>query len=265
MNKFYNLKLNWILIRVGFLKFSTYLEATLVSFISGFIFILVQYFVWKSIGYSSGSASYGIDEIYSYIVFSQVLYCIFPNQVSRQLTKLISSGDISFVLLKPLTIFKQLFVENLGTSLYKFIFVSIPILASGFIIGNINIKSVNIPIFLFVIVLSYMIYFILEMIFGILAFYTTSSWGISSLKYAIITLLAGRFMPISLYPLWAQSILSVMPFKFMYDIPIEILLGNNITGASILIVEQLISILVLLLIYIYAYSRALKRLVIQGG
>ncbi len=254
-----------ILFKVGFLKLSKYVEATLVNLCSSFMFIFVQFFVWNAIIHNSKSIEYSFFQMFSYIIYSQFLTSIYPGGLGKQLGRLVESGDISLYLLKPLSITKQLIYENMGTSIYKFIFTSLPIFMMGIILSKNNLCVNNFMYFLISVCTSYIIFALIDVVFGIIQFYTKSSWGINSLKYAIITLFSGRLLPLGIYPKWCLNVLDSMPFKYLYDVPIQIVIGKNMDFIEKELLWSLIWIIILYVVYKICFHRAIKKITVQGG
>ena len=100
---------------------------------------------------------------------------------------------------------------------------------------------------------------------GLISFYSISSWGISSLKYAIITLLSGKFLPLSLYPGFIKTIINILPFKIMYFLPLNYIVKSNSVVFLENVVFQLFWILIIYLKNMVLFNRMVKRLIIQGG
>ncbi len=254
-----------ILFKVGFLKLSSYIEASLVNTISILIFVVIQYYVWLSILNSNNSIEYSFLQMFSYITFSQIIACVYPGGIGKQLGNMILSGEISIALLKPISLVKQLIYENLGVSLYRFLFISIPVFIISSLISGFKLCYNNVWLFIATYILSYVIYIYIDLLFGLMQFYTTNFWGISSLKYAIITLCSGRIFPLSIYPKWSQKILDMLPFQYLYDLPLGIIINpENISGWGV-IIGMIIWIMVLSIIFQLFYKVAVKKVSIMGG
>lgn len=259
------IKVFYLLFKIGFLRLSKYIEASFVNIISAFIFIFVQFFVWKAIMRNTIVFEYTFVQMFSYIIFTQVLLNLYPTMIGKQLSLLIKNGDISMALIKPLSIVKQLIYENIGVSIYKFIFVSLPILFFGYILNHFQLYISQFGFFIFSIVLSYFIFAFIDLIFGMLQFYTTSTWGINSLKYAIITLLSGQVLPINIYPVWCQRVINYLPFRHLYDTPLQILIGKRQEGQIEVILIEVIWLILLFIIFHVIYKKAIRNISVQGG
>lgn len=255
-----------ILFKIGFLKLSKYIGATLVNCISSFIFISVQYFVWKEIMSNRiSSDGYTFIQMLTYIIFSQILFHIYPHDIGGQLSNLIRSGNISIALTKPLPILRQMLYENIGVSAYRFLFISVPIFIVGMAISGFQLFVMKLCPFVLSILLSYLIYVYIDMLFGMMQFLTASSWGIHSLKYAVITLLSGRMLPLELYPKWCQKMIDVLPFHHLYDTPLGILIGESRGTFWNEILMELMWVGILYVLYQVFYRVAIKKVIVQGG
>lgn len=254
-----------ILFHVGFLKLSKYIEASFVNIISSVIFIIVQYYVWQSIMKNTQGMGYSFYQMFSYVVYSQVITYFYPGTLAGQLGNMIKTGDISLALMKPVSVIRQLIYENMGTSFFRFLFISLPVLIIGMVISGFHLCVENIVYFLLTTILSYAIFIEIDLMFGMMQFYTISSWGINSLKYALITLLSGRILPLSIYPKWSREILKCLPFQYFYDIPLEIVIGQLNTGFLSIICLEFLWVVVLWLLFYVMYQTAIKRVVVLGG
>ena len=108
-------------------------------------------------------------------------------------------------------------------------------------------------------------YFI-ELIIGILTFYTTSSWGLQCFKQAITSFFSGALIPIELMPIWLQNITNVMPFKSMVYFPVSLFLGNLSEMEAIKgLIFQGFWIIILAALSGILYKRAIRKVTIMGG
>ncbi len=244
---------------------SSYIEASLVNTISSLIFVVIQYFVWYSILNNNNSVEYSFLQMFSYIVFSQMIACVYPGGIGKQLGNMILSGEISIALLKPLSLIRQLIYENLGVSLYRFLFISVPVFIVSSLISRFRLCYNNVGLFIVTYILSYVIYIHVDLLFGLMQFYTTNFWGINSLKYAIITICSGRIFPLSLYPKWSREILDMLPFHYLYDLPLGIIINSQKVYGLRIIIGMGIWIMILSIIFQAFYKAAIKKVSIMGG
>ncbi len=64
---------------------------------------------------------------------------------------------------------------------------------------------------------------------GLITFWTTRVGPIFELYIAAELLLSGRLVPMALMPVWVQNLANVLPFRWTFGFPIEVLVGNLTT------------------------------------
>ena len=90
--------------------------------------------------------------------------------------------------------------------------------------------------------------------------------GITSLFYAIITVLSGILTPLSIFPDWLQPILRILPFAGIMDLPCSLYTGIiPVSQVMLVLFKQLFWTFILILLGRYVLSRGLRKTVIQGG
>lgn len=266
-NFFFHVRTNLLLVRIGFLKLHIYPLATFLNVISSIIFIMLQYFLWKSIYHSNLKTSYMFGQLFTYLFISQIIFAIYPSNAGKDLSSFVKNGDIIHLLLKPTSIIRQIFFDSIGESIYRFLSVSVPVYIIVFLSFS-KLAGVSRLFMLqtqIILIFSYIFLFLFEILIGLCSFYTTSIWGIQSLKYAILTLLSGRFLPLSLYPERIRMIVENLPFKIMYYTPLQFIIGKSTNSFIEIISYQFICIVTIYIIVRMFYSSILRKLMIQGG
>jgi len=84
----------------------------------------------------------------------------------------------------------------------------------------------NVAAFGFALWGGFLVRFMLSWALGMLSFWTTRVSAIFQLYHAVELLFSGRLVPLSFMPDWAQQIAWVLPFKWAFGYPIEVLLGR---------------------------------------
>lgn len=252
------------LIKIGFLVNQIYKEAILIRLISNFLFIIMQYYIWRAIYETNTLDSFSFSEMISYIIISKIIVNILPGNISSDIGYKIKSGDILFTLLTPYSFIEIQLFENIGKSLFKLLIINTPLYLAYFFIIGINAQVIYLLEFILLISLTYVFYFFFELLFGVISFYTNSQWGIQNLKYAVVLVFSGKLIPIKLYPNILYEISNFMPFKYFINIPTLTILGKN-TNFIHSIIIILVNTLIIFIIFNITYKKAIKRLSIQGG
>jgi ABC-2 type transport system permease protein len=79
---------------------------------------------------------------------------------------------------------------------------------------------------------AWAINFLSMALIGLMAFYIDSATGLFYVWTGLYTLFSGYLMPLSLFPVWLRQISDVLPFRYMLDAPVKMLLGWPIVGGA---------------------------------
>ncbi len=90
-----------------------------------------------------------------------------------------------------------------------------------------NLTWWSVPIFLLAIWGGFLVRFFFLWALGMITFWTTRVSAIFELYFTLELLLSGRFVPLALLPDWAQQLAGVLPFKWAFGYPIEVLAGQQ--------------------------------------
>lgn len=109
------------------------------------------------------------------------------------------------------------------------------------------------------IVISFGVRFMLNLV----AFWLLDYRAVAGTSMYVIAILAGHMFPLTWYPGWAQAVLSVLPFRAMIMIPVEVWLGqvNLVWGLT---VQAFWAVFTLALAHVLLRF-AQRKVVVQGG
>jgi ABC-2 type transport system permease protein len=86
--------------------------------------------------------------------------------------------------------------------------------------------------FLIALVLAMVLRFVVEWCLALAAFWLTKVTAINSLFFALTSFFGGVFAPLSVLPIWMQTVAAWTPFPWSLAFPVEVILGRR-TGADI--------------------------------
>lgn len=236
--------------------------------------VFITYYLWKAIFLSSNNTSLGgftKIEMVTYIFMSFVCSNIVFISMTTKIGNDVMDGTISINLIKPINYKLKLLSESFGEMIYKLIFPSLFIWVGiefykMYNMENYHFLISNALLFLFSSFLGFIIYFLFEFCFGMLAFYSTYVWGMEIIKNSILTFLTGQLIPLTFFPDTIQKIFDYLPFASMNYVPVMIYLGKINRSKILFLIEKQILWILLLEIFSYClWKKITKRISILGG
>jgi ABC-2 type transport system permease protein len=228
------------------------------------------YFLWTAIYHSATTMAMSYQALITYVCLGQAFSFARPGQ-RRVFTKIgggIRSGDVLIDLIRPTDYQLLTFSDTLGAYLMETVMVSLPSYLLALLIFGIDLPASPQAALGFVLSLvgALFLIFSLDFMIGLLAFWTFSVWGLGYAKIAVINILAGTIIPLSLFPDWLRRIALALPFKGMAYTPLAIYVGE-IEGSAIWtnILGQFAWGIGLVLLTRLLWLRARRRIEIQGG
>ena len=239
-------------------------------------------FLWFAVYQSSEG---GIDasingftykEMIAYVVLTTIFgFVTFNNDTLWIINNDIRKGTIGNYLIKPISYRGKFVASNIGALLIMTLIFGIPLYSIGLGvligIGFLPIVSIwefiaHIGLFLVAGVLACLINDTIAYIFGILCFYTTSAWGLNSLKTTIIAFLSGTLLPLAFFPPIFRDIVGYMPFAGLSQNPVLILMMKYDYFESAKVILIALAWLVILELFSkLLFCHAIKRVTVQGG
>ena len=129
--------------------------------------------------------------------------------------------------------------------------------------------SFNLLFFVVSVVMALVINFSIDMICATICLYTESTWGLNMVKECIVLLLSGASIPLAFFPETLRNIVQYLPFRCIYDTPLNVLLqkpGYTLgSGLVLSLALQFGWCLVLTGIGCIFWSFSLKRITVNGG
>lgn len=202
-----------------------------------------------------------------YAALSQILSTFYA--VESKLPEDIRSGDIALSLLKPWNYLAVMLQENIGKMLGNLILVGLPAFLICFlVIGLENLKWTKLCYFVFSVLLAFLILYLVRILVELSCFWIIEAWSLVFLSDVIVRIFSGSFIPSFLMPAWAQSIMEALPFIWIYEMPLRILLeSEEAAGVNMGYVFslQIVWIVILTILTAMIWKRGRKRLAVQGG
>lgn len=231
---------------------------------------VLLYFLWRAIYASAVSMELSYQSLITYVVLGQAFSFGRPGQ-RRVIARIgfgIRRGNIVLDLVRPTDYQLMHFSGALASYIVETLIVSLPSYGLALLIFGIDPPASWAATAGFVASLAgaFLLVFALDFFIALMGFWTMSVWGLTYAKMAVVDVLAGTIVPLSLFPGWLERIAMALPFRGIAYVPLSIYTGA-ISGADIWanILGQLAWAAALILFTRLIWLRALRRLVIQGG
>ena len=239
-------------------------------------------FLWFAVyqsskgGFDASINGFTYKEMIVYVVLTTIFgFVTFNNDTLWFINQDIKKGTIGNYVIKPISYRGKFVASNLGGFLMMSIVFGIPLYVIGLGvligIGFLPILSVwtflaHVGLFLVSSVIACLLNDTIAYIFGILCFYTSSAWGLNSLKTTIISFLSGTLLPIAFFPPIFRDIVSYMPFAGMSQNPVLILMMKYDYFDCLKVILIALSWLIILEAFAkLLFTHAIKKVTVQGG
>ncbi len=213
-----------------------------------------------------------VEQMVTYAMLAMLLDVIFypsgDNAPHSYMTKQIKDGTIDVDLLKPLNYQKHMFYRTTGFVIVRLLFLVIPayLFALLFMGMRVPITLMNGILSVLSLILGYLILFSLNFLLGIIGMITLDIKHISWAYNAVISFFSGKLVPLWLFPVWLMSFANILPFKYIYAVPVSIYIGK-LSYSEIIqtLILQCVWAAGLIWIGNLSWHKVRTRLIIQGG
>ena len=231
------------------------------------IFMLTR--VWSALyGTRPDVLAMPLHELLVYLTVANLIAWSFPTHMTTMyLRERIREGAVVFDLARPLGFVPQMAAQMAGTlgGALVIIAMALPLIL---VAGSLSLPAGPAAAGLFVVSLlcAYAIAGMLALLVGMIAFWTLETDGFTMLYVLVSSFLSGALVPVSVFPGALRTLVQVLPFQATTYVPTSIYIGS-LRGADALgaIGVQLVWVVVLGLVTALVWSRAVRRVVVQGG
>ncbi|MGN0396340.1 MAG: ABC transporter permease [Coprococcus sp.] len=256
--------------RNEFMSSLTYREHFVTSFVTELLFFIVLYFLWSAIYAGNGEKIAGMtmEQTYVSVSLAVCLMRCLTGGIDWEMHFQMIQGDIVVRMVKPVDYMYQMLWMKIGGMMTNLITYLIPVFVVVIILfPKVIYFGANIPVFILCMCISFLVMFTFEFIIGIFTFYTESVWGLSTMKDLIVSFFAGVEVPVAFFPGWLKQVANVLPFKSLYNDPLQILMDGSLGWQYYLKVLgfQMGWLLVFGLLARVMYAVMQKKIIVNGG
>jgi ABC-2 type transport system permease protein len=255
--------------RRGYRRYATYRGATLAGIFTNTVFGFMRAYVLIAFFTSRPHVGgYDLTDALTYAWLTQGALMVVYIWGWYEIAERVRSGDVVTDLHRPIDFQGYWLAQDLGRAVYHAIFRGIPPFVLGALAFHLRLPQLPITYLLFALSLVFAVClsYSLRFLVNVLAFWLMDYRGVNALAAVFWTFLSGFVVPLAIFPEPWRSIVSVLPFAGMVQIPVDLFL-EKLHGYELLLVLglQFAWALVLLMVGRLLLAAAVRHVEIQGG
>ena len=190
----------------------------------------VLFFVWKAIFNQVDTVNnFTLSEIVNYYLLVIVVERLSATHFEGWRSEEIRMGKIDYFLTRPFSYISEIYSKEVSSKIISILF-SIPVITT-FFIANVSIYNIdhsyvtlsNLLLFLILMLVAHTVQFFIALWIVLITFWVEGSSGLEHFKWIVLTLFSGAMIPVEFMPNWLSSLTNMLPFKYVFAIPINIL------------------------------------------
>ncbi|SFA56780.1 ABC-2 type transport system permease protein [Anoxybacillus pushchinoensis] len=227
------------------------------------------YFLWSAIyGGQPSIQGMTVEQMTTYVAIAWMARAFYFNNIDREIAMEIREGKVAIELIRPYNYLVMKTMQGLGEGIFRLFFFSLPgMLIVTFVFSlQFTTNAHTWAYFVLSTILSFIINSQLNLLAGMVTFFTLNGEGLLRAKRFIIDLFSGLILPISFYPEWAQDVMKYLPFQAISYIPSMIFTESFTENEAVRgMMFQAVWCIVLIVPIYLLWKAAKRKLIIQGG
>jgi len=230
---------------------------------------LIYLVVWTTVSEARGGevGGFSTDEIAGYFIAWMFVRNVTTGWSPYAMEGRIRRGDFNSLLLRPIHPIFADTSEMLASKAVAMITV-IPAMIALALVFKPRFELVPWSLLALIpaLVLAFVLRYVLMYVLALTAFWTTRLGGLFELWYGVEFFFSGRVAPLTVLPEWAQQVANLLPFKWMFYFPLELLLGRSQPEEMLFgFAMQVFWLTVMVLLMRFVWQRAARRYAAVGG
>lgn len=259
--------------RMRFIHGLQYRAAAMAGIVTQFVWGFMEILLFRAFYQAdAGSFPMTFPALVNYIWLQQAFLALFMTWFwEAELFQSITSGNIAYELCRPVRIYHMWFVRGLSVRLSKTVLRCIPVLLIASLLpAPFSLTAPPDAATFFWFLLSMILAWLLVVAFGMIiymtVFFTVSAQGVKMVASSLSEFLSGAVIPLPFLPDSIRQFVELLPFASMQNVPFRIYSGD-LSGSAMIqgLSLQIFWLFVFLVTGLILESRAMKRMVIQGG
>jgi len=260
----------WHVARRSCAQWATYRGATFAGAFTNTVFgFLRVYVLFAVLEARPGLAGFDARDAATYAFVTQGLLAVVFESGYGELATRIRSGDVVADLYRPVDLQLWYLAADVGRAAFSIVFRGLPPTLVGALAFGITVPTSPLlwSAFAASVVLAVTISFGIRFLAALSGFWLLDVRGVQQIAGMLTFLLAGLIVPLTFFPEELVGLVRALPFAGIVQLPLELFLGRHPGALDVLSIlgRQLAWAVVLLGVSRHVASRAMRKVVVQGG
>lgn len=223
--------------KIGYQLMTIYRSTILFGTLRHLIIVFMAIILWAILFRQSTTiGNYTFSAIIAYYIMVEIIDIFYTTTAGRLMARDINRGDLSNYLVKPMSYWGYLLGYSFGSmtsyvSLSFLLLIGVIIIWPSFMLIQTNpFYSIATILSIF---LSALIYFQIFYLVGCLTFWISDTNHFRSGIKQLLGVFGGKWVPLSFFPGWANTLLAFTPFPLLFTSVISIYQGRISAGEII--------------------------------
>lgn len=195
--------------------------------------LAVAWFLWQAVFDASRATTIGgytrAEMTVYYVLVILIGKLVRGQERAMAFSEDIYEGGLTRYLLYPVDYLRFKYAEHLGIlapSVLQFIVLGAAVLPFVDLPALSRISPVSALMAATTVAVGNLLNFLLAYPVQLVSFWADNVWSLSVMLRLIAVLLGGYMLPLSLFPDWSRGLLAWSPFPYLFDVPVNVLLGR---------------------------------------
>jgi ABC-2 type transport system permease protein len=253
----------------AFQRTVAYRMSFFMNIVANLIWVAILYYLWRTVFAGTPQvAEFDWPRMRTYVLVAYAVNALLGFYSSMRMMNAIRTGDIANELTRPIDHMKAQLAEAVGAGVVEGLLTAGVALVGGLLVlGALPPASpAAAALFVLSVALGFTIRFVITYMVALLCFWTTNGVGLLWAQIAVMNVLSGALIPLSLFPDWLRPVVLALPFQAIVHTPVAIYLGELQGGALALALGvQLFWVVALWWLARLLWVPASRALTVQGG
>jgi len=214
-------------------KFSYRVDFWVNAVLSFGVEMVVVWFMWAAIFEASGSEVIGGRTFPAMVLYYIVVALIGRFAGGRDFEGTVQGdiyeGGLNRYLVLPVAYRPYKYAQSIGKLVPVVVQVGLFAIVAVWLFGvagEANVTAGSVAMAVGAVLLANLLHFFMLFPLQIVAFWADNVWSLMVAHRFVSAILGGRMLPLALFPIWSRPLLEYLPFRFFFDFPARVLLGE---------------------------------------